>query len=388
MPHLFDPLTLRSVTLRNRIGVSPMCQYSSTDGFANDWHLVHLGSRAAGGAGMVMIEAAGVEPRGRISPADLGIWSDAHVEFLARIVAFMRQQGAAAAIQIAHAGRKASTVPPWEAAAAGLPYRWLEPHEGAWETIGPSAIPFDTPAVAPKAMTADDIRTVVAAFAAAARRAAEAGFDIVEIHGAHGYLLHSFYSPLANKREDAYGGTFENRIRLILEVTRAVRQEWPEDKPLLCRISTTDWVEGGWTVEDSIALARRLKAEGVDLVDCSSGGNAAQARIPMGAGYQVPAAEAVRRGAEVPTAAVGMITEPMQADEIVRNGRADLVLLARELLRDPYWPLRAALALHQAPQARVPFQYYRAWEPLGKFSHEPAAVPVVGRPRPGEAAAE
>jgi 2,4-dienoyl-CoA reductase-like NADH-dependent reductase (Old Yellow Enzyme family) len=386
MPHLFDPLTIRSVTLRNRIGVSPMCEYCSTDGFANDWHLVHLGSRAVGGAGLVMTEAAAVEARGRITPADLGIWSDAHVEFLARITAFLKQQGAVAATQIAHAGRKASTVPPWEAADAGLPYRWLEPHEGAWETIGPSAIPFDAPATTPKAMTPEEIRTVVAAFGAAARRAREAGFDVVEIHGAHGYLLHSFYSPLSNKREDAYGGSFDGRIRLILEVTRAVRDNWPEDKPLFCRISTTDWVEGGWTAEDSVALARRLKAEGVDLVDCSSGGNAAQAKIPMGAGYQVPNGEAVRRGADVLTAAVGMITEPMQADEIVRNGRADMVMLARELLRDPYWPLRAALAVHQAPHARVPLQYDRAWQTLGKFGHDPAAVRVVGRPGKSAAA--
>ena len=358
MPHLFDPLTLRGVTLRNRIGVSPMCQYSAVDGFANDWHLVHLGSRAVGGAGLVMTEATAVEARGRISPSDLGIWSDAHVPPLARIARFVKEQGAVPGIQLAHAGRKASHAVPWKGDAP------LADAEGGWTPIAPSAIPFSPKDRIPSEMTKSDIAAVLDAFHAAALRAREAGFAWAELHAAHGYLAHSFLSPLSNRRTDEYGGGFENRIRFVLAAVRAVRSAWPEERPLSVRLSCTDWAEGGWTIEESVSLARRLKDEGADLVDCSSGGLVFDAKVPAGAGYQVPFAEAVRRGAGLPTAAVGMITDPMQADEIVRNGRADLVFLAREELRNPYWPIRAAQALGHADRLEIPPQYWRGLPPV------------------------
>ncbi|RME57471.1 MAG: NADH:flavin oxidoreductase/NADH oxidase [Caldilineae bacterium] len=354
MPHLFSPITLRNVTLRNRIGVSPMCQYSCQDGFATDWHLVHLGARAVGGAGLIIAEATAVEPRGRISPHDLGIWSDAHVEPLARVARFLHEYGAVAGIQIAHAGRKASTARPWE---GGRP---LGSEEGGWPVVGPSPIPFGPGHPVPQELTLEEIHTIQAAFQAAAVRAREAGFRFLELHGAHGYLIHSFHSPLSNQRQDAYGGSFENRIRFTLETVRGLRQVWPEELPLAVRISVTDWLEGGWTVEESVDLAKRLKAEGVDLVDCSSSGGSPLSQPPVGANYQVPLAEAVRRGADIPTAAVGMIKEPFQADAIVRNGRADVVLLGRQFLQEPYWPLRAARALGLDVENLVPDQYKRA----------------------------
>lgn len=354
MPQLFDPLTLRGVTLRNRIGVSPMCQYSAEDGFANDWHLVHLGARAAGGAGLIIVEATAVEPRGRISPNDLGLWSDEHVPPLARVVDFLREYGATPAIQIAHAGRKAGTARPW---AGGAP---LSDEAGGWDIAGPSEIPFDKGYRKPEALSAEGIVAIREAFVCAAVRAEAAGFELLEVHGAHGYLIHSFHSPLSNQRTDQYGGSFENRIRFTLETVEAVRAVWPDGKPLAVRLSCTDWVDGGWTLEESVELARRLKQLGVDLIDCSAGGGSPHARAPVGAGYQVPFAEAIRREAGVPTAAVGMIAEAMQADQIIRNGQADVALLGREVLRNPYWPLRAAAALGQREHASVPNQYLRA----------------------------
>ena len=355
MPHLFEPLTLRGVTLRNRIGVSPMCQYSSVDGLANDWHLVHLGARATGGASLVMVEATAVEARGRISPGDMGLWTDAHAEPLGRIARFVAEQGAVAGIQLAHAGRKASRSTPWEGD------RLLPSDRGGWTCVAPSALPFDEGAAAPEALSIEGISEVVAAFEAAARRARDAGFRWVELHAAHGYLAHSFLSPLTNRRTDAYGGTFEGRIKLTVEALRAIRRGWPEELPCSVRLSCTDWTEGGWTLEESIELARRLKSEGADLIDCSSGGAVAGVKIPVGAGYQVPFAEEIRRRAGVATAAVGMITEPSHADEIVRNGRADVVLLAREMLRDPYWPMHASRTLRKAEAVTTPKQYARAW---------------------------
>jgi 2,4-dienoyl-CoA reductase-like NADH-dependent reductase (Old Yellow Enzyme family) len=357
MPHLFEPLTLRSVALRNRIGMSPMCQYSSTDGLANDWHHVHLASRAVGGVGLVMMEATGVLPEGRITPGDHGLWSDAHVEALRPIVRSVKSYGAAFGIQLAHAGRKASRDVPWRGDAD------LTPENGRWTAVGPSAVPFAPGWQVPHALTPTEIARRVDAFAAAAGRALDAGFDLVEIHAAHGYLLHSFLSPLSNRRDDAYGGDFAGRTRMLLETVRAVRRVWPAHLPLFVRLSASDWTPGGWTIEDSVALARLLKPEGVDLVDASSGGNVPDAKIPAGASYQVPFARAIRAEAQIATAAVGMITEAMQADAIVRNGDADLVLLARELLRDPSWALRAATTLHRRDDAPVPKQYTRAYPP-------------------------
>jgi len=354
MPHLFDPLTLRGITIRNRIGVSPMCQYSAEEGFANDWHLVHLGARAAGGAGLVIAEASAVEARGRISPQDLGIWDDAHVEMLGRITHFIRSQGATPAIQLAHAGRKASTAQPWAGGGS------VSAEQGGWQPVGASAIPFAEQYPTPTALTTAEVDAIVDAFRAAAVRADAAGFDVIELHAAHGYLLHSFLSPLSNQRTDHYGGSFENRIRLLLAVVDASRAVWPEEKPIFVRISCTDWVTGGWTIDESVELAHKLKAAGVDLIDCSSGGTLPNAKIPVGAGYQTPFAERIRHEAAIATAAVGMITQPMQADELVRNGRADLVLLARELLRDPHWPIHAATLLHQRDRAPIPPQYARA----------------------------
>jgi len=353
MPDLFSPLTIRGVTLRNRIAVSPMCEYSSEDGFANDWHLVHLGSRAAGGAGLVITEAAAVDPPGRISPADLGIWKDAHIEMLARTARFIREQGAAPGIQIAHAGRKASTRVPWEGGAV------IPESEGGWQTVAPSSIPFRPGEPQPAELTKSEIRKIVAAFAAAARRAVAAGFQVLEIHAAHGYLIHEFLSPLANHRADEYGGAFDGRVRFALEVATAVRAAWPDSLPLFMRISALDWVEDGWQIEDSVELARRLRPLDVDLIDCSSGGLVPHAKIQIGPAYQTPFADRIRRESGILTGAVGMITEPHQADAIVRAGQADMVLLAREFLRDPYWPLHAAKVLG-APAA-VPKQYGRAF---------------------------
>jgi len=350
---LFDPLSLRGVTLRNRIAVSPMCQYSSVDGFASDWHLVHLGQFAVGGASLVLTEAIAVLPEGRISPDDLGIWDDAHVEMLSRIGRFVKAQGAAFGFQLAHAGRKASTLRPW---AGGGP---ATAEQGGWSPIvAPCAVPFAEGYQTPVALDRQGIARVVAGFTAAARRAVEAGATVLELHGAHGYLLHQFLSPLANRRTDEYGGSFENRIRLLREVVAAVRSVWPESQPLFVRLSVTDWRDDGWTVEESISLARLLAQEGVDLIDSSSGGVVSGVRISIGPGYQVTLAERVRAGAGIATGAVGLITSPEQADTILRSGQADLIFLARALLRDPHWPLGAARALrHPIPW---PPQYERA----------------------------
>lgn len=351
--HLFTPLTLRGVTLPNRIALSPMCQYSAEDGMATDWHLVHLGARALGGAGLILTEAVAVAPEGRISPHDLGLWRDDQVEPLARVIRFVREHGAVAGVQLAHAGRKASTARPWE---GGRPVG-LE--SGGWAPVrGPSPVPFSEGYPVPEPLKGPEPEEVVQAFQRAAVRALSAGFQVVEIHAAHGYLLHSFLSPVSNRREDRYGGSFENRTRLLLDVVAAVREVWPAGLPLLLRISCTDWMLGGWTLEDSVALARRVKPMGVDLVDCSSGGIHPAATPAFGPGYQVPFAEAVRRGAGVLTGAVGQITEPEQANQVIRAGKADLVLLGRQLLREPAWPLRAAREVGE--EVEWPVQYLRA----------------------------
>jgi 2,4-dienoyl-CoA reductase-like NADH-dependent reductase (Old Yellow Enzyme family) len=363
MTHLFEPLTLRGVALPNRIAVSPMCQYSSVDGSANDWHLMHLGSRAAGGAGLVLTEAVAVTPQGRISPHDLGLWSDELIEPLARIVRFISQRGSVAGIQLAHAGRKGSTSPPWENRGVTLTEA-----EGGWPIVAPSAVPYDDGCTMPAALTAAGLTEITAAFVQAARRALLAGFQVAEVHAAHGYLLHQFLSPLSNRRSDAYGGSFENRIRLLREVVTAVRNVWPDHLPLLVRISATDWVEGGWDLEQSLELVRQLIPLGVDLIDCSSGGSAPHAKVPVGPGYQTQFAEQIRRETGSRTGAVGMITDPAQADHIIRSGQADLVLLARELLRDPQWPLRAARELGQL--VPWPAQYVRSAP-----AHTPAYLP-------------
>ncbi len=352
--HLFSPLEIRGITFRNRIAVSPMCEYSCEDGFANDWHMVHLGSRAVGGAALVFTEATAVEARGQISPADLGIWKDDHIEPLARIAAFVRAHGAVPGIQLAHAGRKASTSPPWQNSGA-----LILPENGGWTPVAPSPIPFREGEPAPVELTHAEIAKIVDAFARAATRALAAGFHVIEIHAAHGYLLDEFLSPLANHRSDEYGGSFDNRIRIVLEVVTAIRTVWPDTLPLFLRISATDWVEGGWEIADSVELARRVKPLGVDLIDCSSGGMVTHAKISPAPGYQVPFAEQIRRATGILTGAVGMITEPQQAGKIIAGEQADIVLLARELLRDPYWPLRAAKALGAAVQP--PVQYQRAW---------------------------
>jgi 2,4-dienoyl-CoA reductase-like NADH-dependent reductase (Old Yellow Enzyme family) len=353
MAMLFEPLRLRDVTLKNRIAVSPMCQYSSTDGLANEWHLVHLGSRAVGGAGLVLVEATGVEARGRISPLDMGLWQDEQVEPLARIARFVEAHGAVAGVQLAHAGRKASVRAPWDE--GGKP---LGETEGGWRVVAPSAVPFAPGHPQPLALDAAGLSAVKQAFVAAAGRALAAGFRVIELHAAHGYLLHQFLSPLANQRTDSYGGSFANRVRLVLEVTEAVRRVWPERLPLLVRLSATDWMEGGWDLEQAVALAQKLRPLGVDLVDCSSGGLVPQAKVPVGPGYQVGFAERIRRDGAISTGAVGMITSPEQADQIIRLGHADLVFLARELLRDPYWPLHAATRL--GVKVDWPSQYLRA----------------------------
>lgn len=353
MSDLFSPISFRGLTLPNRIGVSPMCEYSSDDGFANDWHLVHLGSRAVGGAGLVFTEASAVLPEGRITPNDLGVWKDEHIAALARIVDFLHGQGARAAIQLAHAGRKASMQRPWDGE------RLLLPAEGGWnDVVAPSSVAFRADYAEPQELDLAGINRVTQAFCVATSRAVKAGFDVVEIHAAHGYLLHEFLSPLSNKRTDAYGGSFDNRIRLLVETVDAVRLVLPAEMPLFVRISATEWTEGGWDVDDSVALARVLKEHGVDLIDTSSGGNVAGAKIPTGPGYQAPFAERIRREAGIATAAVGQITEAAQAEEIVKGGQADLVLLAREMLRDPYWPLHAAEEL--GVDVSWPAQYLRA----------------------------
>ncbi|HWA95111.1 MAG TPA: NADH:flavin oxidoreductase/NADH oxidase [Terracidiphilus sp.] len=359
---LFEPLKLRSIEFSNRIGVSPMCQYSSEDGFANDWHLVHLGARAQGGAGLLIMEASAVLPEGRISIGDHGIWKDEHIPGLKRIVKFVHSQGSRIGIQLAHAGRKASMSVPFGGE------RLLSAEEGGWQTVAPSAIPFSPTYSQPQALDKAGIRKTIDAFAAAAHRAERAGFDFVEIHAAHGYLLHEFLSPLANQRTDEYGGSFENRVRLLLEVTEAVRAAWPEHLPLFVRISATDWAEGGWTQEESVKLAGLLHEHGVDLIDVSSGGLVPDAKIPAAPGFQVGFAEEIRRVAGIPVAAVGLITDPEQANEIVQSGKADLVLMAREFLRDPYWPLHAAEKLSK--QMSWPEQYLRA-APRGSTSRTP-----------------
>ena len=356
MSILFSPITFRAVTLRNRIVVSPMCQYSSVDGFANDWHLVHLGSRAVGGAGLVFTEATAVSAEGRISSADLGIWKDEHINELKRITHFIHQHGAIAGIQLAHSGRKASTVPPWQGMEQVLP------EEGGWIGIAPSAIPYREHELPPTEASLRDIEKVVEDFKAATGRALKANFKVIEIHAAHGYLLHSFLSPLSNKRTDDYGGTFENRVRLLMQVISAVRDVWPHHLPLFVRISATDHTEGGWTIDDSVKLAEIIKDLGVDLIDCSSGGNVPNARIELFPGYQVQYAEAVRK-CGIPTAAVGLITTWQQAEDILEHNQADLVFMAREMLRDPYFPMHASIEM--AAPFPWPDQYERA-DPLKK----------------------
>ncbi|MEJ8756941.1 NADPH dehydrogenase NamA [Pontibacter sp. H259] len=352
MSNLFSPLTIKGITLKNRIAVSPMCQYSSEDGFANDWHLVHLGSRAVGGAGLVLAEATAVSPEGRITPDDIGLWKDEHISMWQRINAFIEAHGAVPGVQLAHAGRKASHKSPWKDATP------LIPEEGAWQTVAPSAIPFTDAEPTPLALDKEGIQKVISDFRAAAVRSLKAGFKVIEIHAAHGYLLHEFYSPLSNKRTDEYGGSFENRIRLLLEVTENVKEVWPADYPLFVRISATDWTEGGWTGEDSVGLAKILKDKGIDLIDCSTGGNVPAAKIPVGPLYQVEFAESIKREAGIMTGSVGMITTAQEAETIVTTDQADIVLLARELLRDPYFPMHAAQELGY--EHTWPSQYERA----------------------------
>src|ERR1700677_4342491 len=353
MTHLFNPLAIRDVAFANRVVVSPMCQYSSTEGYANDWHFLHLGSRAVGGAGLVLTEATAVLAEGRISPQDLGIWKDDHIEPLARIVRFIHEQGGVAGMQLAHAGRKASTYRPWEGNGA------IPESEGGWSNVvAPSALPFADHYPMPRELSLDGIKNIVSAFAAAARRACESGVDVIEIHAAHGYLIHEFLSPISNRRADAYGGSFENRTRIVREIVTAIRRSWPERAPLFVRISATDWIDGGWDIQQSAELARQVKELGVDLIDCSSGGNVHNAKIPLGPGYQTRFAEQIRRESKIMTGAVGIITSSFQAEHIVNTGQADVVIMARELLRDPYWPLRAARELGQAMS--WPAQYLRA----------------------------
>lgn len=349
---LFSPLRLRELVLKNRIFVSPMCQYSAVDGMPTDWHLVHLGSRAIGGAALVMTEATAVSPEGRISPCDTGIWSGEQAAAFRNIVEFIHRHGAAAGIQVAHAGRKASTDLPWR---GGEP---LDAGKGGWQPIAPSPLPFAEGYAVPREMTEGDMERVRKAFAAAARRGQEAGFDVIEVHMAHGYLLHEFLSPLTNRRTDAWGGSLENRLRFPVSVARAVRKEWPERLPVFVRVSAIDWVEGGWDLPQTIALARELKGIGIDMVDCSSGGAVPGAKVQASPGFQVPFAAAVRLEAGIATGAVGLITEPAQAEQIVETGLADAVLLGREFLRDPYWPFHAARIL--GVDIPWPSQYHRA----------------------------
>ncbi|MDT3402663.1 NADH:flavin oxidoreductase/NADH oxidase [Mucilaginibacter terrae] len=353
MTNLFSPLTIKGTTFKNRVAVSPMCEYSCTDGFANDWHLVHLGAFATGGAGLIITEAAAVSPEGRITYSDLGIWKDEHIERLKQITSFIEAQGAVAGIQLAHAGRKASHDKPWLGGK-----QFPSTHENGWVTYGPSALAFTDGEEAPLELDKAGIEKVKSDFKSAAERALKAGFKVAEVHGAHGYLLHQFYSTLSNQRTDEYGGSFENRIRLLVEVTETVREVWPQEYPLFVRISSTDWTEGGWTIEDSVKLAAVLKEKGVDLVDCSSGGNVPKAVIPNKPGYQVEFAEKIKAQTGILTGAVGLITTPAQANEIIETGQADLVLMAREMLRDPHFALRAAHELGH--QIEWPAQYERA----------------------------
>jgi 2,4-dienoyl-CoA reductase-like NADH-dependent reductase (Old Yellow Enzyme family) len=352
MSKLFTPLPMRSLTLRNRIFVSPMCQYSCTDGLPNDWHMVHLGSRAVGGAAMVIAEATAVAPEGRISPSDTGLWNDAQAEAFAPIAAFIAAQGAVPGIQIGHAGRKASVEPPWQGGGA------VAADTGGWQPVAPSALPFDPGSPQPAELGAADLERISEQFEASARRALKAGFQVVEIHMAHGYLLHQFLSPLSNRRDDAFGGSLENRMRLPLEVVRRVRAVWPEELPVMVRLSVTDWADGGWGLPQALELCRHLKALGVDLIDCSSGGLVPDAVIPAAPGFQAPFAAAIREQVGIATGAVGLITAAVQAEQIIAAGSADVVLLARELLRDPYWPIHAAAELKVAYP--WPVQYERA----------------------------
>lgn len=349
---LFSPLILRGVTLKNRIAVSPMCQYSSVDGFANDWHFVHLGTRAVGGAGLVFTEATAVTPEGRISPHDLGIYQDAHIEMLQKITTFIMAQGSVPGIQLAHAGRKASVARPWEGGDR------LQESEGGWQPVAPSAIAFSDKSLLPMELSDIQIQNLIQAFVTAAERARQANFKVIEIHAAHGYLLHEFLSPISNVRHDRYGGSFENRTRLLCEIVANVRDVWPKDYPIFVRVSATEWDERGWTLHDTVNLAKLLKEKGVDLIDCSSGGNIVGANIPIGSGYQTGLAAQVRREAHIATGAIGLITSAIQADHIVRTEQADLIFLAREMLRDPYFPWRAARELKR--EHSVPVQYQRA----------------------------
>lgn len=352
MSALFSTLRLRQLEFRNRVFVSPMCQYSCHDGLATNWHLVHLGSRAVGGAGLVMVEASAVTPEGRISPQDLGIWSQAHADALQPIAAFIREQGAVAAIQLAHAGRKASTLRPWEGGGA------VALERGGWQPVAPSGEAYSPSHPTPRALTAAEIEQLPAIFAAAAERSLRAGFQVIELHAAHGYLMHEFLSPLSNQRSDAYGGSFENRVRLPLAIVRAVRAVVPESLPLFVRISGSDWAPGGWDLDQSVRLAGALREHGVDLIDCSSGGLTRDQQLSIGPGYQVPIAERIKREVGIATGAVGLITEPAQAEAIIAEGKADAVLLARAMLRDPYWTRHAALAL--GAESHWPVQYARA----------------------------
>jgi len=356
MSVLFDHLKLREVELKNRVVVSPMCQYSSRDGFANDWHLVHLGSRAVGGAAVIMTEATAISPEGRISDEDLGIWKDEHIPFLQKITSFILQHDAIPGMQLAHAGRKAGFTSPWNGD------RLLSLSDGGWETVAPTAIPFSGSTAVPVALNTEGIRKVIKDFVAAAERALKAGFLVIEIHAAHGYLIHEFLSPLSNKRDDEYGGSFKNRIRLLVEIISGIRTVWPEKYPLFARISSSDWLEGGWTLGDSVMLARILKEQGVDLIDCSSGGILPGVSVPLVPGYQVRFADTIRKEADIPTGAVGLITTAVQAEEILENNQADLIIMAREMLRDPYFPLHAAVEL--GVDIKWPDQYLRAKKKL------------------------
>jgi len=352
MAKLFEKFTLRNIEFRNRIWVSPMCQYSSSDGMPTDWHLVHLGSRAVGGAGLVFMEATAVSPEGRISPQDAGIWSDAHADAYARIVTFIKSQGAIVGIQLAHAGRKASTAAPWDGG------KEVAIENGGWQTVAPSALRFEDDYPDPREMTKSDIDKAVSDFVSAANRSVQAGFEVIEVHAAHGYLCHQFLSPLSNQRTDEFGGSLENRLRFPLQIARAVRETVPQNLPVFVRISATDWTEGGWDLEQSIEFCKELKKVGIDLIDVSSGGNVPDAKIPVGSNYQVPFAATIREKTQIATAAVGMITEPQQAEEILQKGEADAILMARGFLREPYFAFHAARELSEKPD--VPKQYGRA----------------------------